>query len=566
MSVTSGSQASLVADFAVVSRIILANGWAGQAQIDRVKQLSGGGAKNMIRALVEQNILAPDAAGQLDMLLQVQASLPNFCLYKKLGAGGMGTVYLAEHLSSGEQVALKVISTRLVGDTEFLNRFHRETKALIGLRHPHLANIIESGTQGTTHYLAMENVVGPSLAGMLKEYRALPEHYVLGLVRQLADALNYVYQTAGLVHRDIKPENVLVSRIPNPQELFPDTDQAKLIDFGLVKTANDDEHLTQTGMTIGTPLYMSPEQVRGEKLDCRSDIYGLGATTFHLLTGMPPFRGSSPGAIMSAHLTQVTPDPGTLVPGLSAEVRRLVMTSMAKSVDDRYVTFEAFLKACDDCLERAREKHGGSIKLLRKPLVIAKRPTPVGKDTSTQTAPENHLPVNERIQRKHAENKASGDVNLPVIAPTPNSQHPSVREPTTTSSPGTRSAAKPPSSSISRIAQAQVSSSDKPSTDKATAASSVSPAQSAAPLISPKTAQSKGDTATAALARVHTDKVRTKKGLPKTPVVPLPDHTRSAAFAEEPKGSNGTGIVPWLILGAALVIATVYLIWQFTSH
>src|SRR5690606_34601008 len=120
----------------------------------------------------------------------------------------------------------------------FLNRFHRETQALIGLSHPHLANIIESGSTGQTHYLAMDCVKGPSLAAMLKEYRALPEDYVLRVMRQVAECLQYVSTTAGLVHRDIKPENILIQRQEGVSDLFPESDEAKLIDFGLVKNAN----------------------------------------------------------------------------------------------------------------------------------------------------------------------------------------------------------------------------------------------------------------------------------------------------------------------------------------
>jgi serine/threonine-protein kinase len=535
---------------AAVMGIILANGWASQAQLDRLKGVATE-SKQLIRALIEQNIMPVDAAGQLDLLVQQQAQLPNFRLLKKLGAGGMGTVYLAEHLASGGQVALKVISSRLVGDTEFLNRFHRETKALVGLRHPHLANIIESGTQGTTHYLAMENVNGPSLAGMLKEYRALPEHYVLNLVHQLADALNYVYQKAGLVHRDIKPENVLVERVPNAQELFPETDQAKLIDFGLVKTTNDDEHLTQTGMTIGTPLYMSPEQVRGEKLDCRSDIYGLGATTFHLLTGMPPFRGSSPGAIMSAHLTQPTPDPGTLVPGLSPQVRRLVMTAMAKGTEERYVTFDALMKACSECLEQAREKHGGSIKLLRKPLVIHnKKPALAGHDGAAPAAPVQ--PASERIQRKHAEKKLV-DVDLPDIAGAAHpAAHASVRE---------QAQGQPAASSQRAPAAAPARQPGTAPSARVPASSGRGPAAKGAAGHQPSDGPA-GGTATDALVRAHTDKIRGKRELPKTPPAPAPDLSHSAAFAEDPRDSAGTGLVPWLILGFAVIIAVAYGIWR----
>ena len=521
---TSGRQ-QLVHDFAALEAVLIANGWASQAQIERVRSLVSG-ANGLLRTLVEQNVMQPEMVVAAEAILHQQGQLPNFTILRKLGAGGMGTVYLATHLASGQQCALKVISMRLAGDSEFLNRFHRETEALIGLRHPNLANIIESGTQGSAHYLAMEHVSGPSLASLLKEYRALPEQYVLTVVRQLAECLAYVYGTAGLVHRDIKPENVLIHRTATGHELFPLDDQAKLIDFGLVKAANDDEHLTQTGMTIGTPLYMSPEQVRGEKLDCRSDIYGLGATTYHLLTGAPPFRGSSPGAIMSAHLTDPVPDPGDSVPSLCPTTRRLVMTSMIKDGNRRYLNFEAFIKACDEAIEELREKSGSSIRLLRKPLIISKmsgrRPGTdrIEGQTTPATDAKVALPVieapapaqaaSERILRKHAERRQG--------------------EGTRASNPSTPFDTK-------RHAKRE-------------------PGQPAG-------------AATSELIKVQTDKIqRQQKAAAAPPLMPgapppqaMPDE-RSAVYAEEVGANPGTGVIPWLILGVAVLIAAALVAFQ----
>jgi serine/threonine protein kinase len=241
---------------------------------------------------------------------------------------------------------------------------------LSGLHHQHIADIYESGESGNACYMAMEYVEGPNLGSLLKKHKVLPEAYVLTIGKQVAEALAYVYDKAKLVHRDIKPENILIARDSSIKEDFPPNDQAKLIDFGLVKPVSDDQHLTQTGMTIGTPLYMSPEQIRGEAIDCRSDIYGLGATMYHLLTGQTPFSGTSPGAIMSAHLTQPVPDPGLRVPSLNTKTRELIMMSMAKKCDDRFLSFAAFIKAIDSVISDFINKSGTSPKLLRKPMVI----------------------------------------------------------------------------------------------------------------------------------------------------------------------------------------------------
>lgn len=509
---------------ATVEAMVLANGWAGPAHIERLRPLMKDG-RQLMKALVDQHIAPPESLAQFDLLLHLQAQLTDFTILKKLGAGGMGTVYLTKHHDTGREVALKVISARLAGDSEFLGRFHRETQALIGLHHPHLANIIASGSAGSTHYLAMDHINGPSLAALLKEYRALPEDYVLRLMRQVADCLHYVYTTAGLVHRDVKPENILIQRQPGATDLFPIDDEAKLIDFGLVKSANDDEHLTQTGMTIGTPLYMSPEQVRGEKLDCRSDIYGLGATIFHLLTGSPPFKGTSPGAIMSAHLTDPVPDPGTLVPSLSAETRRLVTISMSKKTDDRFMTFEALIRALDSAMEVAGERAGGAIKLLRKPLVIQqKRPSGRAPSVDKATPPKsganiqpvalpnldqaNDIDVSERIQRKNAERKAKSS-----------SDHHHREE----------------------VGHASAHRAHRPANGEAEAHPS--------------------GPGTEALVKAHTDQLnRKKKSLPKPSPVAEPDLTRSAAFAEDSATQTGTGPLPWIFLSVAVATAVGYLI------
>lgn len=358
--------------------IILLNGWAARHQLDHAvaKAMQGGSGFDHMgvgRFLVEQQILTRDQAAELEEVLKIQPLFRDFRISRKLGSGGMGTVFLAEQASSGRQVALKTMNARLAEDKDFVGRFHREAKALLAVKHPNVAEIIDSG-EGAGHcWLAMEFIDGPSLMHLLKDYRVLPEAYALRITKQIAEGLGHVWSKAHLVHRDIKPENILVIR--NRQgggDLFPPDDTAKLIDFGLVKAEEKDERLTQTGMTIGTPLYMSPEQVRGEKLDCRSDVYGLGATLYHLLTGFTPFTGTSPGSIMSAHLTEPVPDPGDRVPSLGKSTRELVKMAMAKDFKDRFSTCEALSQAIEEALQQSSGKSGGTLRLLRKPLVLNK--------------------------------------------------------------------------------------------------------------------------------------------------------------------------------------------------
>jgi serine/threonine protein kinase len=408
--------ASLSDPFEAFAELVLLNGWAPRTHLNTAReQLIALGKQGLLkdprglgRYLVEHGVLNSDQMADLDAILKQQLNFPDYQLMKKLGAGGMGTVFLAKHTESQQILAIKTIISRLKEDPDFIGRFHRESKVLAGLDHPHIAKVLDSGDSGDTCYMTMEYVQGPSLAKLLKDHQVLPERYVLRIIKQVAEGLSYVYQAAQLVHRDIKPENILISRNPLSTEPFPADDEAKLIDFGLVKPVHDDEHLTQTGMTIGTPLYMSPEQIRGEKIDCRSDIYGLGSTMYHLLTGTTPFIGTSPGAIMSAHLTQPVPDPTQRVPGLHHLTKELVMMAMAKKSDQRFLSFEAFLKAIGQAMAELGERNGSGPKLLRKPLVLkgpTRKPAPTQPMTSiAEAGPHDHsndlIETSDRIVNK----------------------------------------------------------------------------------------------------------------------------------------------------------------------
>ncbi|MBA3697815.1 MAG: serine/threonine protein kinase [Planctomycetes bacterium] len=426
--------ASLSDQFESMAELVTVNGWVDRSKLEAAradlikngKQAVLSDKRAMGRYLVERHLLTSEQMTELDVIVQQQANFPTYHLLKKLGAGGMGTVFLAKQAGTDQILAIKTIISRLKEDPDFVDRFHRESKVLAGLDHPHIAKVIESGDSGNTCFMAMEYVEGPNLATLLKDHKVLPERYVLRVIRQVAEGLAYVYAEAELVHRDIKPENILISRSSGVTDPFPADDAAKLIDFGLVKPVDDDEHLTQTGMTIGTPLYMSPEQIRGERIDCRSDIYGLGATMYHLLTGTTPFVGTSPGAIMSAHLTQPVPDPAQRVPGLTAKTRDLVMMAMAKHQEQRFLTFEAFLKAISAALSELGEQNDASPRLLRKPLVLkpptAKPPPKPGSQRFDQANTEHGQLANttDRILNKfRKKNDSEGVLDGSKVVMTP---------------------------------------------------------------------------------------------------------------------------------------------------
>ena len=203
-----------------------------------------------------------------------------------LGEGGMGRVYLAEHLRMGRKSAVKVLSPELTYNADAISRFHREAANASRINHPNVAAIYDFGETSTgLLYLAMEFVEGPTLRTMLARERRIDLLRAVKLVEQAANALAAAHHL-GFVHRDIKPDNIMVTRSPDGSELV------KVVDFGIAKTVderNGSQNLTTVGVSIGTPEYMSPEQLAGDKLDARTDVYSLGLVLFHMLTGGMPF-------------------------------------------------------------------------------------------------------------------------------------------------------------------------------------------------------------------------------------------------------------------------------------
>lgn len=313
---------------------------------------------------------APAGTAASDMT----GTLGDFTLMKKIGAGAMGDVYLGKHATTGEAVAIKLITDKHSLDEAFIKRFKREIDVLMGLNHPNIARAIGYGVDQDRTFLALEYIEGPNLSDVLHERGALFEQDVLTIGIHVARGLASAYNEAGLVHRDIKPMNLLVKqqRPGKRSGLFMEEgDKVKIIDFGLAKpTDSDDQRLTMTGFVMGTPAYMSPEQIRCEStLDFHTDMYALGATMFHLLTGRVPYPGNAPAIIMTGHLTQPVPDPGELVPSISQNTRKLVMTAMAKLPRGRFNDFRAMISACEKAFKELSTNAPGTIRMLRKPMV-----------------------------------------------------------------------------------------------------------------------------------------------------------------------------------------------------
>jgi serine/threonine-protein kinase len=250
-----------------------------------------------------------------------------YLIERELGRGGMATVYLAHDPKHGRLVAVKVLRPELAASIG-LERFLREIQVAARLTHPHILPLHDSGELEGLLYYVMPYIDGESLRDRLQREHRLDLDQALGLGREVADALDYAHQH-GVVHRDIKPENILIAN-----------GQAVVADFGIARAVSSGaEFLTEAGMAVGTPMYMSPEQAEGDPdLDGRSDIYSLGCVLFEALTGVPPFQGRSAQAILVRRLTESPPALRTLNPGIPAAVEAVVARALARAPSDRFAT------------------------------------------------------------------------------------------------------------------------------------------------------------------------------------------------------------------------------------
>ena len=254
-------------------------------------------------------------------------------ILRTLGAGGMGTVYLGEHILLGRRAAIKTLLPALLMQPAIVERFFTEARATSAISDPGVVQVFDFGyhVDGTA-YIVMELLEGESLAARIDRLGRLPAGEALRITRQVAGALGAAHERA-IVHRDLKPENVFLVRDAEAQG----GERAKLLDFGICKLGAEDGLITQSGTTLGTPVYMSPEQCHGAgKVDHRADIYALGCVLFHMVVGRPPFQAEGVGAYLVAHLQTAPPVPSDLVPAIPHGIDALVARCLAKSPDDRF--------------------------------------------------------------------------------------------------------------------------------------------------------------------------------------------------------------------------------------
>ncbi len=294
-------------------------------------------------------------------------------IIRKLGAGGMANVYLAEDQELGRRVAIKILDDRHAADNSFIERFRREAKNAAGLSHPNIVSIYDRGEAEGTYYIAMEYLSGRSLKELIVGRGPTPMRIALDYARQILAALGFAHRH-GIVHRDIKPHNVVV-----------DADgRLKVTDFGIARSGAS--QMTEVGSIIGTAQYLSPEQARGSPVDQRSDVYSVGIVLYEMLTGKVPFTGDTPLEIAMKHLSEVPVPPSEVRDDIPDDLDMVVLRALAKDPEDRYQTaseMDADLARIQRGLSISSETTDAATAVLAgagisgAPTIIAPRPTQV---------------------------------------------------------------------------------------------------------------------------------------------------------------------------------------------
>lgn len=264
----------------------------------------------------------------------VPHQIPGYKIQGKLGAGAMAIVYKARQLSLNRMVAIKILPKRFSENPEYVERFYREGQAAAKLNHNNIVQAFDVGEAGGYHYFVMEYVEGKTLYDDLSAGKVFKEEEALEIIIQVAHALAHAH-ARGLIHRDVKPKNIMMD--PNGV--------VKLADMGLARATEDIETAqTEAGKAYGTPYYIAPEQIRGKiDIDGRADIYGLGATLYHMVTGRVPFMADDPTEVMKKHLKDPLIPPDHINTSLSAGVSEVIEVMMAKRKEDRYNNMEELL-------------------------------------------------------------------------------------------------------------------------------------------------------------------------------------------------------------------------------
>jgi serine/threonine-protein kinase len=323
-------------------------------------------------------------------------TIGNYIVRHKLGEGGMGSVYFAEHPSIGKRVALKVLHADYASQPEIVSRFFNEAKAVNDIQHPNIVDIVDFGIlpaaapgEPPLVYFIMEYIEGVSLSELIRRESPLGPERAVTIALQIADALSASHRK-GVVHRDLKPDNVILMSRGRQHDFV------KLLDFGIAKlTANAaSTHRTRTGMVMGTPQYMSPEQCDGRgHIDHRSDIYALGIVLYQMLTGRVPFGGDGYGEVLIQQMSKAPLAPTSITPSIPDHLELVVLKALEKQPDHRYQGMDDMMLALQNPLHYVAT-HGARTGFLVSP--VRREPLPAGAalPLAAQTvAPDRAVPT-----------------------------------------------------------------------------------------------------------------------------------------------------------------------------
>ncbi|WP_236254276.1 protein kinase domain-containing protein [Mucisphaera calidilacus] len=324
----------------MVGRVVVEKGLATPSEVQKCLELqraandgSDPRHASLAHFLVAEGIVTRKQIERLRPDLEEQKAeqqqLPGYELLGRLGAGAMATVHKARQLSLDRLVAIKVLPRKHTNNPQFVERFYAEGRAAAKLNHPNIVQAIDVGKAGNYHYFVMEYVEGRTVYEDLAEKGHLSEEESLNIAIPIAKALEHAHD-AGFIHRDVKPKNIMLTN----------DGKVKLADMGLARAVSDREAAeAEAGKAYGTPYYISPEQIRGERnVDFRADIYGFGATLYHMVTGQVPFDGPNPSAVMHQHLKADLVPPDHLNPKISTGLGEIIEVCMAKNRNKRYAT------------------------------------------------------------------------------------------------------------------------------------------------------------------------------------------------------------------------------------
>ena len=337
----------------LIGRLVIDQGLATSDEVKHCKTMTRTEGeepsdKSLAHVLVDREFITKRQLARLREAIEAERSGNKISGYKilgKLGAGAMATVYKAKQISLDRMVAIKKLPEKFSQNPQFIERFFAEGRAAASLNHPNIVQAFDVGNEGDIYYFVMEYVDGRTVHEDIVEHKRFKEKQAVEIIIQVAEALEHAHNQ-GLIHRDVKPKNIMITK----------EGVVKLADMGLARAISDVEAAeAEAGRAFGTPYYISPEQIRGEKeIGPPADIYSLGTTLYHMVTGAVPFEGKSPSAVMHKHLKSELIPPDHVNPKLSAGISEVIEMMMAKKVKHRY-------QNCSDLLIDLRALKDGEV-------------------------------------------------------------------------------------------------------------------------------------------------------------------------------------------------------------